>query len=120
MPSAEVNSVMIRPHPPRLRMKRRKTVSVTPAMGARTVAGAMVTVPIWRRLGTGSTGAASREAAEPLPELSQNLRIGQEPFTTREPFTTEDTEDAEETDWFYFMRRCKRKPPPGRGLDFFL
>ena len=32
---------MIRPHPPRLRMKRRKTVSVTPAMGASTVAGEM-------------------------------------------------------------------------------
>ena len=29
-------------------MKRRKTVSVTPAMGARTVAGAMWTLPMWR------------------------------------------------------------------------
>ena len=29
MPSAEVNSVMISPQPPRLRMNRRKTVSVT-------------------------------------------------------------------------------------------
>src|ERR1700738_4667079 len=36
-----VNSVMIRPHPPRLRMNRRNTVSVTPAIGARTVAGAI-------------------------------------------------------------------------------
>ena len=45
-PSAEVNSVMISPQPPRLRMKRRKTVSVTPAMGARTVAGAIGTLPI--------------------------------------------------------------------------
>ena len=35
-----------------LRMKRRKTVSVTPAMGARTVAGATVTGPIWREAGT--------------------------------------------------------------------
>src|SRR5437867_12548258 len=41
-----VNSVMIRPHPPRLRIKRRNTVSVTPAMGARTVAGATCTAPI--------------------------------------------------------------------------
>ena len=41
-----VNSVMMSPQPPRLRMKRRKTVSVTPAMGASTVAGAMVTGPI--------------------------------------------------------------------------
>ena len=37
---------MIRPHPPRFLMKRRKTVSVTPAIGARTVAGAMRTFPI--------------------------------------------------------------------------
>src|SRR5439155_4522480 len=41
-----VNSVMIRPHPLRWRMKRRNTVSVTPAMGARTVAGATRTGPI--------------------------------------------------------------------------
>src|SRR4029077_14201384 len=39
-----VNSVMIRPHPPRLRMNRRNTVSVTPAIGARTVAG-VIRVP---------------------------------------------------------------------------
>src|SRR5262249_28271755 len=45
-PCELVNSVMIRPHPPRLRIKRRKTVSVTPAIGARTVAGAMGTFPI--------------------------------------------------------------------------
>ena len=32
-------------------MKRRKTVSVTPAMGASTVAGAMATVPIFRLAG---------------------------------------------------------------------
>ena len=41
-----VNSVMISPQPPRLRMKRRKTVSVTPAMGASTVAGSIFTGPI--------------------------------------------------------------------------
>jgi len=35
-----------------LRMKRRKTVSVTPAMGARTVAGATVTLPICTDAGT--------------------------------------------------------------------
>src|ERR1700692_3491367 len=39
MHSALVNSVMMRPHPPRPRIMRRKTVSVTPAMGARTVPG---------------------------------------------------------------------------------
>src|SRR5712692_8851826 len=42
-----VNSVMISPQPPRLRIKRRNTVSVTPAMGARTVAGATETAPIF-------------------------------------------------------------------------
>src|SRR5271169_4424819 len=41
MHSALVNSVMMRPHPPRLRIMRRKTVSVTPAMGASTVPGEM-------------------------------------------------------------------------------
>src|SRR5216684_8142162 len=76
-PSAEVNSVMIKPQPPRLRMKRRKTVSVTPAMGARTVAGAIWTVPRETVVGTGFSGAASR-ARVPAPhelavELSQNF-----------------------------------------------
>src|SRR3984893_8750794 len=51
---------MIRPHPPRFLIKRRKTVSVTPAMGASTVAGAMRTFPIFRTagnsVGTGSVG----------------------------------------------------------------
>src|SRR5437879_8645150 len=37
---------MINPHPPSLRMNRRNTVSVTPAIGARTVAGEMFTDPI--------------------------------------------------------------------------
>ena len=45
-PCELVNSVMISPQPPWLRMKRRKTVSVTPAMGASTVAGAIFTGPI--------------------------------------------------------------------------
>ena len=47
-PCELVNSVIIRPQPPRLRMKRRKTVSVTPAIGARTVAGATGTLPMDR------------------------------------------------------------------------
>src|SRR5512146_3520849 len=37
---------MMRPQPPRPRMKRRNTVSVTPAIGARTVAGAISTLPM--------------------------------------------------------------------------
>src|SRR5579863_7799434 len=72
---------MISPHPPRLRMKRRKTVSVTPAMGARTVAGVMVMPPMEKLAGTGCSGAAWR-ARVPAPygagshepfELSQNF-----------------------------------------------
>src|SRR6266481_1709415 len=78
MPSAEVNSVMINPHPPRLRIKRRKTVSVTPAIGASTVAGATRTLPIITDEATGTTCVAACVAAgdspAPGPELSQNLR----------------------------------------------
>src|SRR5216684_1127398 len=72
-PSAEVNSVMIRPHPPRFRMKRRKTVSVTPAMGARTVAGVIWTPPMERLVGTGFTGAPWRTRVSAPHELSQNF-----------------------------------------------
>jgi hypothetical protein len=66
---------MMRPHPPRLRMKRRKTVSVTPAMGARTVAGEMVTLPIVRVAGTGCSGSGWRTgvSAPHVAELSQNF-----------------------------------------------
>src|SRR5712675_49080 len=67
---------MIRPQPSRLRMKRRKTVSVTPAIGASTVAGAIRTAPMERLAGTGFGGAGSR-ARVPAPhvpcELSQNF-----------------------------------------------
>jgi hypothetical protein len=49
-----VNSVMISPHPPKLRMNRRKTVSVTPAIGASTVAGAIFTGPIETQVGKGN------------------------------------------------------------------
>src|SRR4029077_16604007 len=75
MPSAEVNSVMINPQPPRLRMKRRNTVSVTPAMGASTVAGAMHTLPIVNDEGTGTARVAEDDSPAPGVEASQNLRI---------------------------------------------
>src|SRR6516164_3395455 len=39
MPSELVNSVISRPQPPSPRITRRNSVSVTPAIGARTVAG---------------------------------------------------------------------------------
>src|SRR5208282_456932 len=75
MPSAEVNSVIIRPQPPRLRMKRRKTVSVTPAMGASTVAGAIGTLPIFKDEGTGKVAPARPALSEaegaPAPALTE-------------------------------------------------
>src|SRR5450755_1237866 len=66
---------MISPQPSRLRMKRRKTVSVTPAMGASTVAGEIRTSPIKRLAGTGFGGAGWRTgvSAPHEPELSQNF-----------------------------------------------
>src|SRR5713101_6833834 len=51
MPSELVNSVISRPQPPRPRMTRRKSVSVTPAKGARTAAGRMVRSRIWKDAG---------------------------------------------------------------------
>ena len=39
IPSEDVNSVISSPQPPRPRMTRRKSVSVTPAIGARIAAG---------------------------------------------------------------------------------
>src|SRR5277367_5540104 len=65
---------MISPHPPRLRMKRRKTVSVTPAIGARTVAGAIVTLPMERLAATGRNTEASVQHEDVRLELSQDLR----------------------------------------------
>src|SRR5689334_24047927 len=46
-----------------LRIKRRKTVSVTPAMGARIVAGAMRTLPIWTDAGTAASLSDARSGA---------------------------------------------------------
>src|SRR5258708_3457339 len=80
-PCELVNSVMMSPHPPRLRMKRRKTVSVTPAIGARTVAGAMVTPPIGNWLGNSrmsltdlilaESGAGLRPAHAPKARVAE-------------------------------------------------
>jgi len=41
-PSALVNSVITRPHPPRRLMSRRNTLSVSPAMGDRKVGGSTI------------------------------------------------------------------------------
>ena len=54
-------------------MKRRKTVSVTPAMGPRTVAGAIWILPIATRSGTVAL-AGMRTPAPALTGLSQYLR----------------------------------------------
>src|SRR5580765_4489547 len=110
MPSAEVNSVMISPHPPRLRMKRRKTVSVTPAMGARTVAGEMLTDPICSVAGTNREARTCVARAPPpatasvfsaATELSQNflIRVGSL-LDLRQSHLV-----------------VKQKPPRVRGLD---
>src|SRR5512146_1902908 len=76
MPSAEVNSVMIRPQPPRLRMKRRNTVSVMPDMGASRVAGAMRTPPRETESGTRAETESVARAPSPaaLAGVSQYLR----------------------------------------------
>src|SRR5690348_7290352 len=74
MPSAEVNSVIISPHPPRLRMNLRNTVSVTPAIGASTVAGARRTSPIVTEEGTGTAWVARTCSPAAGPEVSQYLR----------------------------------------------
>jgi hypothetical protein len=56
-------------------MNRRNTVSVTPAMGASTVAGAIGTPPSDTDPGTARMLCGDRSAlAEVLPELSQYLR----------------------------------------------
>src|SRR6202140_4155176 len=85
-PSPEVNSVIIKPHPPRLRMKRRKTGSVTPAMGARTVAGEIVTAPMVRLAGTGFSGTAWR--AKPALSLSKGVPPPHWPFELSQNFFT--------------------------------
>ena len=50
-PCELVNSVISSPQPPRPRMNRRNTVSVTPAMGASTVAGETATAPMEKLAG---------------------------------------------------------------------
>ena len=54
-------------------MKRRNTVSVTPAIGAKTVAGAIWILPIATRFGTVAP-ARARTPAPTFPGLSQYLR----------------------------------------------
>src|SRR5581483_12406339 len=61
---------MIRPHPPRLRMNRRNTVSVTPAIGASTVAGRISTPPSDTDAGTWPPTSAPPS----LTGFSQNFR----------------------------------------------
>jgi hypothetical protein len=71
-------------------MKRRKTVSVTPAMGASTVAGAIRTFPIISEDGTACVARAPSPATG--SEFSQYLR----------------------TPLLYLSQ--KTKPPPKQGL----
>src|SRR5258708_40208181 len=66
-----------------LRMKRRKTVSVTPAIGARMVAGAMRTLPIWRDSGA----LAPCGTVVVLAGLSQNFFMHSLLYPEAEPFS---------------------------------
>src|SRR5580658_6675804 len=75
-PCELVNSVMIRPQPSRLRMKRRNTVSVTPAMGARTVAGAIFTVPIAKLVGNSGIKTGLLKLPLKLDYLSLTVNAG--------------------------------------------
>jgi hypothetical protein len=50
-------------------------VSVTPAMGASTVAGEMRTFPIVTDEGTGTARVVAGDSPAPGPELSQYLRM---------------------------------------------
>jgi hypothetical protein len=76
-------------------MNRRKTVSVTPAMGARTVAGRIVTEPIVSEAGTTRAARASRHASAArtlaAPELSQNFftRLFYLPLSSKSPRRSE-------------------------------
>src|SRR5580704_14768842 len=91
---------MIRPHPPRLRINRRKTVSVTPAMGARTVAGAMRILPIERLEGTGFAAAAW---TRPVVSLSRGEFAPHEPA----PFEPFELSQIFFTVLFYLARQNK-------------
>jgi hypothetical protein len=75
-------------------------------MGARTVAGEMVTVPIWSVFGTGfsNSGAAVVEVAE----LSQNLRIVNKKLSPQ---------GAQGKPAFIVCDGSKESPRFGRGLD---
>ena len=66
-------------------MKRRKTVSVTPAIGARTVAGAMLTLPIVRLAGTGFTDGDWRAKPAPSAGSGQALSLSKGVTAPHEP-----------------------------------
>jgi hypothetical protein len=73
-------------------------------MGARTVAGEIVTVPMVRLLGTGSKGTASRAVPEPFPELSQNFFICVEGFPQGlKPFESVDADGTTEVVPYRFL-----------------
>src|SRR5438445_3553443 len=78
MPSELVNSVISNPQPPSPRMTRRKSVSVTPAMGARTAAGRMVRSRIWKLAGIidSSLGPCARPGKTRLDPWLRNRLAG--------------------------------------------
>src|ERR1039458_2082078 len=94
---------MISPQPPRLRMKRRKTVSVTPAIGASGAAGAISPPPMDRLAGTGFSGAAWR--AKPALSLSKGVPAPHEPAPLN-PLPSEMSQDLR-TGLFYLAIQTK-------------
>src|SRR5690242_2683131 len=101
MPSELVNSVISSPHPPSPRITRRKSVSVTPAMGARTAAGAIVKLRIWKLVGSigfslglcarpgkmrlDPSSAAHAPDLKPSPDLLSGVEAAPVPARSGEP-----------------------------------
>src|SRR5437588_3360326 len=84
MPSGLVNSVMTKPHPPRPRITRRNSVSVTPAMGASTAAGRIVKSRILYSAGNiaflhlSGFRVSLRVVSPPLPSLAPPIKRSEE------------------------------------------
>src|SRR6266849_10078231 len=76
MPSELVNSVISSPHPPSPRITRRKSVSVTPAMGASTAAGRIVKSRILNDAGI--MGLSVTQPKEQSKNAAQDQRASKE------------------------------------------
>src|SRR5580693_5794784 len=84
MPSELVYSVISSPQPPRPRITRRKSVSVTPAIGASTAAGRIVKSRIWNDAGI--MGLSVPQPEQKSPETTQYKRAQKEPPELRDSY----------------------------------